>query len=113
MPNFAALATAVAVAAAASGAAGLVFERTLVRRVQGSHLRQILITMGGLIIATQLIVAVWGAEPLSLAKPALLRGSFAVAGAAIERYRVVTIVVGLAVFAAIFSGNIVGSTCQM
>lgn len=98
--NLAALAIAVLAAAAAGGAAGFVFERVMVRRVQGSHLRQILITMGGLIIAGQLIVAIWGAQPLSLAKPALLRGSFSVAGAVIERYRVATIVLGLVVFVA-------------
>jgi branched-chain amino acid transport system permease protein len=98
--NLAALAAAVLLAAAASGVAGLVFERVLIRRVHGSHLRQILITMGGLIIAGQLIVAVWGAQPLSLAKPLLLRGSFSIGDAAVERYRVVTIVLGLAVFAA-------------
>jgi branched-chain amino acid transport system permease protein len=98
--NLAALAAAVLAAAVAAGAAGFVFERVIIRRVHGAHLRQILITMGGLIIAGQLIVAMWGAEPLALAKPALLRGSFLVAGAAIERYRVVTIGLGLAVFAA-------------
>jgi branched-chain amino acid transport system permease protein len=98
--NLAALAAAVLLAAVASGIAGFVFERVIIRRVHGSHLRQILITMGGLIIAVQLIIAVWGAQPLSLAKPALLRGSFTIAGAAIERYRVVTIALGLAVFVA-------------
>jgi branched-chain amino acid transport system permease protein len=98
--NCLALAAAVLGAAVASGAAGWVFERVLVRRVHGSHLRQILITMGGLIIADQLIVAVWGAQPLALQKPALLRGSFSLGGAAIERYRVVTIALGLFVFVA-------------
>ncbi len=43
-------------------------------------------------------MAIWGAQPLALAKPALLRGSFTVGGAAIEHYRVVAIVLGLAVF---------------
>lgn len=97
--NIAALVIAMTAAAIASGAAGLVFERVIVRHVHGSHLRQILITMGGLIIAGQLIVALWGAQPMPLAKPALLRGSFVFAGAAIERYRVVTIAAGLLLFA--------------
>ena len=37
--------------AVVGGLAGLVFERVIIRRVQGSHLRQILITVGGLIVA--------------------------------------------------------------
>ena len=98
--NAAALALTVAAAALASGAAGLVFERVIVRHVHGSHLRQILITMGGLIVAGQLIVAAWGPQPLGVAKPLLLRGSFVVGGGAIERYRVLVIVLGLLVFAA-------------
>jgi branched-chain amino acid transport system permease protein len=99
--NLAALGIAILVAAIASGAAGAVFERIIVRRVYGSHLRQILITVGGLIIAEQLVIAAWGAEPLTVAKPALLRGSFVVAGAAIESYRVAVVVLGLGLFAVI------------
>ncbi len=76
------------------------FERVIVRNVHGSHLRQILVTTGGLIIAGQLIVALWGAQPMPLAKPAVLRGSFLVGGAAIERYRVLTIVVGVGLYGA-------------
>ena len=49
--NLLALLAAVAAAAVVTGAVGWGFERVIVRRVYGSHLRQILITMGGLIIA--------------------------------------------------------------
>ena len=99
--NLAALGVAVAVAAVACGAAGALFERIIVRRVYGSHLRQILITVGGLIIAEQLVIAGWGAEPLTVAKPAMLRGSVVVAGAAIETYRIAVLVLGLAIFAVV------------
>lgn len=99
--NLAALGVAILVAAVASGAAGALFERIIVRRVYGSHLRQILITVGGLIIAEQLVIAAWGAEPLTVAKPAMLRGSVVVAGAAIETYRIAVVVLGLVLFAAI------------
>ncbi|HZB92106.1 MAG TPA: branched-chain amino acid ABC transporter permease [Stellaceae bacterium] len=97
--NLAALAVALGVALIASGAAGYVFERLIIRRVYGAPLRQILITMGGLIIAEQLIVAVWGASPLPLPKPASFQGSFIIAGAAIETYRLIAAALGLAVFA--------------
>lgn len=98
--NLLALGAALLAAAAACGVVGWGFERVIVRRVYGSHLRQILITVGGLIVAEQLVIVLWGAEPLPLVKPAVLRGSFVVAGAAIERFRVAAALLGLAVFAA-------------
>jgi branched-chain amino acid transport system permease protein len=100
LPNLAALLVAVLAAGVASGGAGLLFERGIIRRVYGSHLQQILITVGGMIVAEQLILAGWGAQPLQVAKPALLRGSFFVAGAAVEKFRLVAVALGLLVFAA-------------
>lgn len=97
--NLAALAAALLAALVATGAAGYVFERVIIRRVYGSHLRQILITVGGLIIAEQLVVAFWGASPLPLPKPASFRGSILIAGAAIEKYRLIAAALGLVVYA--------------
>ena len=94
--NLLALVAALVVAAAVSGAFGFVFEHVIIRRVYGSHLQQILITVGGLIVAEQLIVVVWGAEPLHVAKPQLLRGSFILGGAAVEKYRIAAVGLGLA-----------------
>jgi branched-chain amino acid transport system permease protein len=97
--NLAVLAAALAAALLVSGVAGYVFERIIIRRVYGSHLRQILITVGGLIIAEQLMVAIWGANPLPLPKPASFRGSLILGGAAIETYRLVAAALGLVVYA--------------
>ena len=97
--NLAALGAALLAALIATGAAGYVFERVIIRRVYGEHLRQILITVGGLIIAEQLVVALWGANPLPLAKPASFRGSIIIAGAAIEKYRLLAAALGLVVYA--------------
>jgi branched-chain amino acid transport system permease protein len=98
--NLAVLTAALLVALVVSGAVGYVFERIIIRRVYGAHLRQILITVGGLIIAEQLVVAIWGANPLPLAKPASFRGSIIFGGAAIEKFRLIAVVLGLAVYAA-------------
>lgn len=100
-PNLAALAVAVVAAAICGALAGLVFERLFVRHVQGQHLRQILMTTGALIICGELMLMVWGAEPLTVVKPALLRGSILVGGAAIETYRLVAIALGLAIWFAL------------
>lgn len=97
--NLAALAAALIAAILASGALGYVFERVIIMRVYGAHLRQILITVGGLIIAEQLVVVLWGPNPLPLAKPASFVGSVILGGAAIEKFRLVAVVLGIAVYA--------------
>ena len=99
--NLAVLGVALVAAALASGVFGFVFERILIRRVYGMHLRQILITMGGLIIAEQLVIVLWGANPLPLAKPASLRGSVILGTAAIEKYRLLAVVLGVFVYGAL------------
>lgn len=86
---------AILVACAAAGVLGLVFERVIVRRVYGAHLRQILITVGGLIVAEQLITVIWGADPIPLPKPETLRGSIFIGDIAVERYRLVACALGL------------------
>jgi len=97
--DLAAMAPAVVAAIALAAALGWFFERVLIRPVYGDHLRQILITMGGLIVFEQLILVVWGPDMIPLPRPGALSGAFIVGEAAIERYRVAAVVVGLAVFA--------------
>ena len=93
---------AVAAAIALAAVMGWFFERVLIRPVYGDHLKQILITMGGLIVFEQLIHVVWGADMIPLPRPGAITGSFILGEAAIERYRVAAVVVGLAVFAALW-----------
>jgi branched-chain amino acid transport system permease protein len=96
--SLAVLGVALTVAILVAGAAGWVFEIVIIRRVYGSHLRQILITVGGLIVAQELLVAIWGANPIPVAKPAALQGSVVIAGAGVEIYRLVAVGLGLAVY---------------
>jgi len=93
---FAAMLAAMALAAAV----GLAFERVMVRPVYGMHLKQILITMGGMIIGEELIKVIWGPEQRPLPLPEALRGSILLGDAAIGKYRVLAVVIGLLVFAA-------------
>ena len=74
---------------------GWAFERVIVKPVYGAHLKQILVTMGGLIIVEQLIHVVWGPDEIFLTRPETLKGAFTFAGAAIEKYRLLAVVVGL------------------
>ncbi len=96
--NLAAVAPAALLAMAVAGALGLVFERVLVRPVYGQHLKQILITMGGLIVAEQALYALWGPQIIPLPLPAALRGSYVIGDVAIAKYRLLAMLVGLTVF---------------
>lgn len=100
--NLGVLALAVTLAMIVTGLLGWAFERIIVKPVYGQHLKQILITMGGMIVAEQLIHVIWGAETIALPLPTALRGAILLGDAAIEKYRLVVVVVGLAVFVAMF-----------
>jgi branched-chain amino acid transport system permease protein len=98
--NLMALGLAVIVAMIGTGALGWAFERIIVKPVYGQHLKQILITMGGLIVAEQLIHVIWGGDQKAMALPTGLRGAVVFGDFAIEKFRILAVVVGLVVFAA-------------
>ena len=99
--NLGAIGLAVLAAMLACGALGYVFERVLVRPVYGQHLKQILITMGGMIIGEELIKVIWGPEQIPLPLPEAIRGSFIFGEAAIEKYRLIAVAVGAVVLIAL------------
>ncbi|MCZ8292235.1 MAG: branched-chain amino acid ABC transporter permease [Hylemonella sp.] len=98
--NLLAVLPAMVVAMLVAGAVGLAFERYIVRPVYGQHLKQILITMGGMIIGEELIKVIWGPQQIALPLPEAMRGAVLLGDAAVEKYRLIAVVVGLAVFAA-------------
>jgi branched-chain amino acid transport system permease protein len=99
--GFAAIFLAMLVAMAFAGLVGWAFERVIVRPVYGLHLKQILITMGGMIVGEELIKVVWGPLQVPLPLPDELRGAWVLGEAAIEKYRVLAAGIGLLVFAAL------------
>ncbi|KQQ89079.1 branched-chain amino acid ABC transporter permease [Massilia sp. Leaf139] len=100
--NLGVLGLAVTVAMVVTALLGWAFERVIIMPVYGQHLKQILITMGGMIVAEQLINVIWGAETIPLPLPTSLRGAIFLGDAAIEKYRLLAVVVGLVVFALLF-----------
>jgi len=98
--NILAVLIAILAAMAVTGAMGFAFERVIVRPVYGSHLKQILVTVGGLIVAEQLIYVIWGGEEIFIGRPETLKGSFVIFGATLEKYRVLAVAVGLVLFVA-------------
>ena len=97
--NLVAVVPAMLAAMLIAGVVGLAFERFIVRPVYGQHLKQILITMGGMIIGEELIKVVWGAQQRPLPLPEGMRGSLLMGDAAIGKYRLVAVAVGIVVFA--------------
>ncbi len=100
--NLAAIGPALVAAIALAGVLGWFFERVVIRPVYGDHLKQILVTVGGLIVVEQLIHVVWGPDIIPLPRPATITGAVLIGDAAIERYRILAVLVGLAVFAAMW-----------
>jgi branched-chain amino acid transport system permease protein len=97
--NLAAVLPAMLVAMAVAAAVGLAFERFIVQPVYGQHLKQILITMGGMIMGEELIKVIWGPQQIPLPLPEGFRGAWLIGDAAIEKYRMFAVVIGLLVFA--------------
>jgi branched-chain amino acid transport system permease protein len=102
LANLGVLGLAVLVAMLVTALIGWAFERIVIMPVYGQHLKQILITMGGMIVSEQLINVIWGAEQVPLPLPTSLRGAIFLGEAAVEKYRLLAVVVGLIVFAAMF-----------
>jgi branched-chain amino acid transport system permease protein len=98
--NLAALGVAMVAAMTGAGLLGWLFERVIIMPVYGQHLKQILITTGGLIVAEQLIHVFWGSDQKPMPLPAALRGAITMGDVAIEKFRLLAVVIGVAVFAA-------------
>ena len=94
------LALAMLVAMVGTGVLGWAFERVIIMPVYGQHLKQILITTGGLIVAEQLIHVVWGGDQKPMPLPTALRGAIIVGDVAIEKFRLLALAIGLVVFLA-------------
>ena len=82
--NLLAVVPAMLVAMAVAGLVGLAFERFIVRPVYGQHLKQILITMGGMIIGEELIKVIWGPLQVPLPLPEGMRGALHLGDAVVE-----------------------------
>ncbi|SED02814.1 amino acid/amide ABC transporter membrane protein 1, HAAT family [Rhizobiales bacterium GAS188] len=96
LPNLAAILAAAFAAMLATGLLGLAFERVILRPVYGSHLKQILVTTGGLIILQQLTIVVFGPVAIHLDRPPLLKGALVFGQTIVESYRIVAVIVGVA-----------------
>lgn len=105
---FLGLCAALLVAMMAAAFIGMVFEKIVIRPVYNDMLKQILVTVGGSIVLMELLQVLWGSSPISVPRPAVLRGAFLIhegipliGGLALEKYRLVMVLFGLAVYGAL------------
>jgi len=87
-------------ATAAGFLLGLCFERLFISGFYGRPTAQILITLGLMIVFTELARLLWGPDAIVAVRPAALSGTLTFQGAIISRYRLFLILVGAA-FAAL------------
>jgi len=96
--NLLAVVPAMVFAVAVTGALGWAFERAIIRPVYDNHLKQILVTIGGIIVAEQMIHVVWGPDQIALPRPTAFKGALGYGEIVFEKYRLLACVLGLAVF---------------
>jgi branched-chain amino acid transport system permease protein len=88
---------AVLAAAAVVAILGILIERVLLPAVRHDELAQVLLTFGLLLIGSDLALVIWGGKPEFIAKPAAFAETWQLGRFAIPSYRLLLIVVGLAV----------------
>jgi branched-chain amino acid transport system permease protein len=99
--NFGIFFIAIVAAFIVVAAVGMVMERVLVRRVYGSHLFQILITFGGMVVLTEMIRIIWGPNDEVMPKPVSFAGNWNIFDVIILKYPIYAIALGLIVYAVI------------
>ncbi|KPL61480.1 branched-chain amino acid ABC transporter permease [Rossellomorea vietnamensis] len=77
---------------------GFVTEKFIIQPVYGNHVQQILITLGFMLVLTELLKVVWGPNQLSATAPDYLAGSFSIGDIIVIKYRVFIILIGLFIF---------------
>ncbi|WP_342432735.1 branched-chain amino acid ABC transporter permease [Neobacillus sp. FSL H8-0543] len=80
---------------------GIIIERWIIKPVYGNHVQQILITLGLMLVLSEMLKVIWGPNQLIANTPDLLKGSWEIGSVIIIKYRVFIIFVGLMVFAGV------------
>ncbi len=80
---------------------GVITERWIIKPVYGNHVQQILITLGLMLVLSEMLKVIWGPNQLTANPPDYLQGSWEIGSMIIIKYRVFIIVVGLLVFAGV------------
>ncbi|ALC92324.1 ABC transporter permease [Bacillus sp. FJAT-18017] len=77
---------------------GILTERWIIKPVYGNHIQQILITLGLMLVLSEMLKVFWGPNQISAKTPGFLAGSWEIGDVLIIKYRAFIIFVGLLVF---------------
>ncbi|MCR8644160.1 branched-chain amino acid ABC transporter permease [Paenibacillus sp. N1-5-1-14] len=78
---------------------GFLIERIVIRPVYNNHVSQILVTLGLMLVLSELLKVFWSPNPLNAVAPAFLQGSYEIGGVILIKYRLFIIAVGIVVLA--------------
>ncbi len=82
---------------------GIITERLVIRPVYGSHLFQIFITVGAMIVLEELIRIVWGPNDEVMPVPLSFMGSWDLFDVVVSKYPLIAIVIGFILYLGIVS----------
>lgn len=80
---------------------GILTEKWIIKPVYGNHVQQILITLGLMLVLSEMLKVIWGPNQMTVAPPDYLKGSWEWGGIIIIKYRVFIILIGLLIFAVV------------
>lgn len=80
------------------GLFGWITEKLIITPVYGNHVQQILITLGFMLVLSELIKLAFGPNSIPVEVPSYLRGSWELGNVIVIKYRLFIIIVGLIIF---------------
>lgn len=80
---------------------GIITEKWIIKPVYGNHVQQILITLGLMLVLSEMLKVIWGPNQITASPPEYLKGSWELGGVIIIKYRVFIIFVGFLIFAGV------------
>jgi branched-chain amino acid transport system permease protein len=100
--NIAIFLLALIIAALLVSLLGVITERLVIRPVYGSHLFQIFITVGAMIVMEELVRIVWGPNDEVMPVPMNFMGSWDLFDVVVSKYPLIAIVIGLILYFTIY-----------
>jgi branched-chain amino acid transport system permease protein len=77
---------------------GFITEKLIIRPVYGNHVQQILITLGFMLVLSEMLKVVWGPNQIAAKVPPYLAGSWEFGDVLVIKYRFFIIVIGFLIF---------------
>ena len=77
---------------------GLITEKWIVKPVYGNHVQQILITLGFMLVLSEMLKVVWGPNQIATVPPSYLQGSWEIGDVLIIKYRAFIILIGICMY---------------